>query len=103
MQIVYKMALQTGVGVEIKRNRCCRHYRRGVCITRRMTGNAGAAVACYQIARTRTSYGVASSTFLSRYISFPGGIAGVALETVVVFGFYVQIIYYMTGETDSGM
>ena len=86
MQIIYKMALQTGVGVAIKRNCCCRHYRRGVIIARRMTGNAGAAMACYQIARARVSYGVASCTLLSLYISFSGR-TGMALETVVVFGF----------------
>ena len=97
------MALQTGIGVEIKRNRCCCYYCLGIRIARRMTGNAGAAVACYQIAGARISYGVASCTLLGRYISLPGGITGMALETVVVFGFYVQIIYYMTGETDSGM
>ena len=103
MQIVYKMAFQTGVGVEIKRNSRCRNYCRGVSIARRMAGNARAAMACYQIARARISYGVASCTLLSRYIPLSGGITGMALETVVVFGFYVQIICYMTGETDSGM
>jgi len=62
-----------------------------------MTDNTGVAMACYQIARARVSYGVASCTLLSSYIAFSGGYTGMALETVVVFGFYVQIIYYMTG------
>lgn len=88
MQIIYKMALQTGVGVFIRSNCCCRPYRRGgtALRARRMTGNAGAAMACYQIARARVSYGVTSHTLLSLNISF-SGITGMALETVVVFGF----------------
>ena len=97
MQIIYIMAFQAGVGVLIKRNRCCCHYCRGVSIARRMTGNAGIAMSCYQIARARGSYGVASGTLLSRNISFSGAGAGMALETIVMFSFCVQIIYCMTG------
>jgi len=89
MQIIYKMAFQTGVGMGIKRNCCGRYYRRGIIIARGMTGNAGAAMDCCQIARARVSYGMASCTLLRRYISFSGGGTCMALETVVVFGFSV--------------